>query len=95
QPWSLAMPSQPAIWSTVGLAVVCTALAYILFFEILAKAGAVNASLVTFLIPPSAIVMGMMFLGETLALRHLIGMALILAGLIAVDGRLWKRMTAR
>ncbi|MEM1318529.1 MAG: DMT family transporter, partial [Pseudomonadota bacterium] len=47
QPWSLAMPSQPAIWSTVGLAVVCTALAYILFFEILAKAGAVNASLVT------------------------------------------------
>ena len=86
------MPSSLAIWSVIGLAVICSALAYILFFEILAKAGAVNASLVTFLVPPSAVFLGMVFLGEVLALRHIIGMALILAGLIAIDGRLWKRI---
>ncbi|EFL90861.1 DMT family transporter [Ahrensia sp. R2A130] len=95
QPWALPMPSALAIWSVIALAVICSAFAYILFFEILSKAGAVNVSLVTFLVPPSAIVLGMIFLGETLETRHIVGMALILSGLIAIDGRLWKRIAPR
>ena len=91
QPWQLAMPSQAAIWSVVALAIICTAFAYLLFFEILSRAGAVNVSLVTFLIPPSAIVLGMAVLGEQLELFDLIGMAIIMMGLIVIDGRLLKR----
>jgi len=85
---SFSWPSQAAIWSIILLAVVCTALAYLLFFRILARAGALNISLVTFLVPLSAIVLGVIVLGETLEWRHLIGLAIILAGLIVIDGRL-------
>jgi drug/metabolite transporter (DMT)-like permease len=91
QPWTLAMPSQVAVWSIIGLAIVCTALAYLLFFKILAEAGAVNVSLVTFLVPPSAIALGTVVLGETLEPRHLLGMAVIMMGLIVIDGRLFRR----
>jgi len=68
-----------------------TALAYILFFRILAVAGATNLLLVTFLIPVTAIVLGAAFLGETLVLRHFVGMALIGIGLAAIDGRVFAR----
>ncbi|MEP1208920.1 MAG: DMT family transporter [Rhizobiaceae bacterium] len=91
QPWTLALPSQAAIWSVIALAIVCTAYAYLLFFKILAEAGAVNVSLVTFLVPPSAIIFGMVVLGEQLELRHVVGLGIILAGLIVIDGRLLKR----
>jgi drug/metabolite transporter (DMT)-like permease len=93
--WTLAMPSLGVWAAVVALAVLCTAFAYILFFRILAQAGATNVALVTFLIPPSAILMGVLFLGETLELRHAIGFALILAGLIAIDGRAAQTFTAR
>jgi drug/metabolite transporter (DMT)-like permease len=88
RPWSLPAPSAGAVMSLVGLALVSTALAYILFFRLLARAGATNAGLVTFLIPVSAILLGTMFLGETLEARHMAGMALIGAGLLLIDGRL-------
>lgn len=91
QPWQLNLPSTAAIWSVVALAIMCTALAYLLFFEILARAGAVNVSLVTFLVPPSAIVLGIIVLGESLELRHFLGMAMIMTGLIVIDGRLLRR----
>jgi drug/metabolite transporter (DMT)-like permease len=91
QPWQLTMPSQQVVWSIVLLAVLCTALAYLLFFQILAKAGAVNVSLVTFLVPPSAIILGIIVLNETLELHHMIGMGVIMAGLIVIDGRLLRR----
>ncbi|MEP0944671.1 MAG: DMT family transporter [Rhizobiaceae bacterium] len=91
QPWQLTMPSQTTVWCIVLLAVLCTALAYLLFFQILAKAGAVNVSLVTFLVPPSAIILGIMVLDERLELHHMIGMGIIMAGLIVIDGRLLKR----
>lgn len=89
QPWTLAMPGTAAIGSVVGLAVLSTALAYILFFRILEIAGAVNVMLVTLLIPPSAILLGVLVLDEVLAAHHYGGMALIAAGLIAIDGR-WR-----
>ncbi len=91
QPWTLPIPSMPIILSVITLAIVCTAFAYILYFRILQSAGAVNAALVTFLIPPSAIVLGIVFLGETLAMREVAGIALIMTGLIIIDGRLLKR----
>ena len=91
QPWTLATPSQASIWSVLLLAILCTAIAYLLFFQILANAGAVNVSLVTFLVPPSAIVLGIIVLDETLELHHIIGMGIIMAGLIVIDGRLLKK----
>lgn len=91
RPWTLAMPSA-ATWSAIaGLAVLSTALAYILYFRILARAGATNLLLVTFLIPVSAILLGSLVLGERLEWTHVFGMALIGLGLAAIDGRLFKR----
>jgi drug/metabolite transporter (DMT)-like permease len=86
-PWRLAAPSAGAIGAVLGLAALSTALAYVLYFRILALAGAVNLALVTFLIPVSAVLLGTLFLGESLAPRHLAGMALIGLGLAAIDGR--------
>jgi drug/metabolite transporter (DMT)-like permease len=87
RPWTLAAPGMEAVGALIGVAALSTAFAYVLYFRILATAGATNLLLVTFLIPVSAIVLGIAFLGETLLPRHLVGMALIGAGLAAIDGR--------
>lgn len=87
RPWAMAAPSAAAMAAVLGLAALSTALAYVLYFRILAMAGAVNLLLVTFLIPVSAILLGTLVLQETLLPRHLLGMALIGAGLAAIDGR--------
>ena len=92
RPWTLAMPGGATIASILGIAVLCTALAYILYFRLLANAGATNLLLVTFLIPVSAILLGVLFLGEVLLVQHVAGMALIGLGLAAIDGRLWRRV---
>ncbi len=90
RPWTLAMPSHEAWLALFGLAVLATALAYVIFFRILATAGATNLMLVTFLIPVSAILLGALVLGEVLAPKHFAGMALIAVGLAAIDGRVLK-----
>lgn len=95
QPWTLHPPSAGTVASIAGLALLSTALAYILYFRILATAGATNLSLVTFLIPVSAIMLGVLVLGETLLTRHVLGMALIGVGLAAVDGRPWGAFRQR
>ena len=92
QPWTLPVPGSETVAALVGLAVLSTALAYILYFRILATAGATNLLLVTFLIPVSAILLGALVLGERLAPGHFLGMALIGLGLSAIDGRLWRRL---
>jgi drug/metabolite transporter (DMT)-like permease len=91
-PLSLPMPGSATWQAIIGLATISTALAYVVFFRILATAGATNLLLVTFLIPVSAIFLGAMFLGETLELRHFIGMTAIAAGLACIDGRLLSRL---
>ena len=91
---SLTAPTPQLLLSMLGLALLCTALAYILFFRILASAGATNASLVTFMVPVSAIFLGAIFLNERLNLSTIIGSLIILAGLILIDGRLLKRLGA-
>lgn len=91
----LKTPSDLAIWSVIGLAIPCTAFAYVLFFHILSNAGATNVSLVTFLVPVSGVLLGILFLGESLTPWHIGGMALVGAGLIILDGRLFGRNPAR
>lgn len=93
QPWALSAPSLPVIASVLALAIASTALAYVIFFRILASAGAVNVALVTLLVPVSAILLGTLVLGEQLALRHYAGMGLIGIGLLAIDGRIVERLT--
>jgi drug/metabolite transporter (DMT)-like permease len=91
-PWRLPIPAPPVLGAVLGLATLSTALAYIIFFRVLATAGATNIMLVTFLIPVSAILLGTVFLGEHLAWRHFLGMGLIGGGLAAIDGRLLPRI---
>ena len=86
-PWTLTMPALPVWEAIVGSAVLSTSLGYVLYFRILATAGATNLLLVTFLIPVSAIIMGTFGLGEHLEVRQFAGLAFIGAGLAAIDGR--------
>lgn len=94
-PWRLAAPPLSAWLAIAGLAVLCTSLAYILYFTILKRAGATNIVLVTFLVPVSAILLGMTFLGERLDSHHVIGMATIALGLALIDGRLLVFLKSR
>ena len=80
-------------WSAIaGLAVLSTAIAYVIYFKILELAGATNVLLVTLLVPVSAILLGSLFLNESLETIHFVGMLLIALGLSAIDGRLWARV---
>jgi drug/metabolite transporter (DMT)-like permease len=90
QPWAAVVSSVEAWTAVIGLAVICTALAYCLYFSILKRAGATNIMLVTFLIPPSAILLGMLFLGESVSSTEIAGMLAIGAGLALIDGRLLR-----
>ncbi|RVD21658.1 DMT family transporter [Mesorhizobium sp. M4B.F.Ca.ET.017.02.2.1] len=82
--------ASPPVWAAVlGLALLSTAFAYILYFNLVAPAGATNASLVTLIVPVSAMLLGFLFLGERLELFEMGGMALIGLGLITIDGRLF------
>lgn len=90
-PWTLPLPSLEVIASVLALALASTALAYRIYFTLMARNGAGNAALVTMLIPPSAMLMGWGVLGETPTLLSLGGFAVILLGLALVDGRLFKR----
>lgn len=92
RPWTLPAPGWGAIGAVIGLAAISTALAYTLYFRILSTAGATNLLLVTLLVPVSAILLGTLFLGETLLVRHIGGMALIGAGLCVIDGRPLKTL---
>lgn len=80
------------VWANVvALGIVATALAYLIYFRLLAAAGATNAALVTLLIPANTVVLGYLFLGETLDLLQIAGFAILLAGLVVLDGRVFKR----
>lgn len=90
QPWNLT-PGAMTIAAILGLAAISTSLAYIIYFHVLATAGPTNLLLVTFLIPISAIALGVMVLGEQLGWEVFVGMAMIFSGLITIDGRLFKK----
>lgn len=88
RPWLLPLPGWPVIAALLGLAVLSTAFAYVIFFRIMGTAGS-NVNLVTLLVPVSAILLGMVVLGETLLPRHLAGFGVIALGLAAIDGRVF------
>jgi drug/metabolite transporter (DMT)-like permease len=87
RPWAMPMPSVQALLALLGVGLISTAAAYLIYFRVLARAGATNLMLVTFLIPVSAILLGTLFLGEALEPRHFLGMGGIALGLMAIDGR--------
>lgn len=95
RPWTLPAPGAAAILALFGLAALSTALAYLIFFRLIASAGATNAALVTLLIPASAILLGVLLLGEALTAREIAGLALIVLGLAAIDGRPWRALRRR
>ncbi len=78
--WPELNPSMLEWGSALALGVVCTALAYVIFFDVIKRTGATNASTVTFIVPGFAILWGAMFLGETLSTRVVVGMFVTLAG---------------
>ena len=95
QPWKLDFPSLNVIGAMVMLAVFGTAVAYIIFFKILVRAGPSNVMLVTLLIPVTALILGSVFLSETIQLKEIAGALIIGAGLVFIDGRLINRFTGR
>jgi drug/metabolite transporter (DMT)-like permease len=94
RPWTMS-PGAVTWAAVLGLALLSTALGYAIYFRILAAAGATNLLLVTFLIPVSALALGMLVLGERPEPAAFAGLALIFAGLAAVDGRLLKSRPPR
>jgi len=87
QPWTLPMPGMATWLAVIGLAALSTALAYIVFFQIVRRSGATNVMLVTLLLPVTAILLGYLVLGESLSARDLAGAAVIGSGLLLIDGR--------
>ena len=81
-----------AVAAVIGIAAISTAMAYMLYFRILASAGATNVLLVTFLIPISALLLGIGILGEVIHTLEFAGMGCIFLGLIVIDGRLLNRL---
>jgi drug/metabolite transporter (DMT)-like permease len=91
RPWTLDMPSLSGIGAVAGLAFGSTGIAYLIYYRVLAAAGATNLMLVNFLAPVSALILGIFVLGETLTTTQAIGMAFIALGLALIDGRLFRR----
>jgi drug/metabolite transporter (DMT)-like permease len=90
RPWQLPMPGAATWLAMVGLAALSTALAYIVFFQILRRSGSTNVMLVTLLIPVTAILLGYLVLGESIFLREIIGALVIASALLLIDGRVLK-----
>jgi drug/metabolite transporter (DMT)-like permease len=93
RPWQLPMPGAATWFAVIGLAALSTALAYIVFFQILRRSGATNVMLVTLLIPVTAIVLGYLVLGEEISPREIAGALVIGSALLLIDGRVleWFR----
>jgi drug/metabolite transporter (DMT)-like permease len=87
RPWQLPMPHMTTWLAVLGLATLSTALAYIVFFQILQRSGATNVMLVTLLIPVTAILLGYLALGEPISPREIIGALVIASALLLIDGR--------
>ena len=95
RPGQLLEASTTTLGALAGLGLLSTAVAYILYFSLLARAGATNVLLVTLLIPVSALLLAAVVLGEGLDVRHFAGMGLIGLGLVAMDGRLLALLRVR
>ena len=91
RPWTLPFPGLDSVAAVAGLALGSTGIAYVIYYRVLASAGATNLMLVNFLAPVSALLLGIFILGETLTREQVIGMAFIALGLVMIDGRVFGR----
>ena len=90
-----SVPSGRAIASIVALGVVCTALAFVLFFALISEAGPVRATVITYVNPAVAVILGVAILGEKFSAATAVGFVLILGGsVVATNGRRWRRAAA-
>jgi len=89
------MPGMATWLAVIGLAALSTALAYIVFFQIVRRSGATNVMLVTLLIPVTAILLGYLVLDESLSARELAGAAVIGSALLLIDGRVFAWLRPR
>ena len=85
------LPSAKAIWSVLLIGIICTGVAYILFFRLIAQLGPAKAISVTYLIPAFGILWGALFLGETISSIMLIGSGVILLGVALSTGVLQRK----
>jgi drug/metabolite transporter (DMT)-like permease len=90
RPWQLPMPGLTTWFAVLGLSALSTALAYIVFFQILRRSGATNVMLVTLLIPVTAILLGYLVLGEKISAQEILGALVIGSALLLIDGRVLK-----
>ena len=90
RPWQLPMPGATTWLGVIGLAALSTALAYIVFFQILRRSGATNVMLVTLLIPVTAILLGYLVLGEQISPHEILGALVIGSALLLIDGRVFE-----
>ena len=90
RPWHLPMPGAVTWFAVLGLAALSTALAYIVFFQVLRRSGATNVMLVTLLVPVTAILLGSLVLGEQISPREIAGALVIGSALLVIDGRVLK-----
>ncbi len=92
----ISLSLQPQTWAAIGYyAAIATALAYLLYYRVLAMAGSGNLMLCTLLVAPIAIILGAVVLGEELPLQAFTGFGLLALGLIIIDGRLFKAVQHR
>ncbi len=92
--WPAHNPGATAWGGAAVLAFVCTGLAYLLYFRLIANAGAANAISVTFLVPAFAVLWGALFLGEALTPAMVLGCAVILLGTGLATGLIGRRVAA-
>lgn len=93
--WPQAMPSNTAWFTAALLALLCTGVAYLMYFRLIAHVGPANAIAVTFLVPAFAVLWGWLFLGERLSASMLFGCAVILLGTGLATGLLRAPQVAR
>lgn len=90
QPWNNPSPTMFSIIGIVGLGVLASAVAYIIYFYIVEKAGAGNALVVTMIIPFFALFLGNILLNESIEIRDLVAFGILIFGLLIIDGRILR-----
>jgi drug/metabolite transporter (DMT)-like permease len=85
--WPSKLPSAHVVESVLGLAIVCTALAFLLFFALIAEVGPVRATVITYINPAVAAVLGVTLLSEHLTSGMVVGFGLVLTGCVLATGR--------
>ena len=95
RPFALPMPSAVAMGAVLGIGIFSSALASLVYFTVIKRAGATNGLLVTLLLPITPLVLGALFLGEHVSGREFAGAGIIALALVILDGRLLRRLFDR